>query len=338
MESWLGVELRHLMALAAVHEERSFRGAAERLGYVQSVVSQRIAQLERTVGVRLVERARGHSRVELTPAGETLMHHAEQVLSQLSAAHADLRSLERRDGLSLRVGACQSLATGLLPRALGLLEKRAPDVHVEIREALSDGELFPAVECGDLDVAFAELPLEPGTFESIELLVDPLMLLVPADSALATRRETPQLAEMAEHPMVVDPSWRMMGLVEAEFAAAGLTLEKRFRVSTNRALQALVGAGLAIAIVPRLSVNLDDPTTTAIDLTDTLPSRTLACYWHRDRRENAAISSLLEAIRGACAELTTQVPPPATPGAVTPLPLDGVRLVRSAAWRHASTR
>ena len=331
MESWLGVELRHLVALAAIHEEHSFRGAAERLGYVQSVVSQRIAQLERTVGVRLVERSRGHSRVELTPAGETLMHHTEQLLSRLSAAQADLRSLERPNGRSLRVGACQSFTTGLLPRALGLLEELAPDVRVEIREALSDGELFPAIERGDLDVAFAELPLGPGSFESIELLVDPSVLLVAADSPLATLHATPQLAELARHSMVVDPTWRMMALIEAEFATAGLTLKKRFRVSTNRALQALVGAGLGIAIVPWLAVNLDDPTTTAIDLTATLPSRTLACYWHRDRRENAAISSLLEAVQTACAELTTRMSPTATPDAVTPPPVDGVRLMRATA-------
>ena len=65
---WLGIEFRHLAALAAIAEEGSFRAAADRLGYVQSAVSQQIAYLERTLDVRLIERARVTHPVALTDA------------------------------------------------------------------------------------------------------------------------------------------------------------------------------------------------------------------------------------------------------------------------------
>jgi molybdate transport repressor ModE-like protein len=91
--NWLGVELRHLAALAAVCRTGSFRGAADELGYVQSAVSQQIARLEHVIGVRLLERMRGHGEVTLTPAGEIVLEHAENIFARLRAAQDDLGRL-----------------------------------------------------------------------------------------------------------------------------------------------------------------------------------------------------------------------------------------------------
>jgi len=221
--------------------------------------------------------------------------------AQLNAARADLRSLIENVGSpSLSVGAFGSLATRLLPRALALLAERSPSVRVETREALSDGELFSPVLDGELDAAFAELPLQAGPFESVELFVDPPVLLVPTGSPLAQRSRRPTLAEIAEHPFVVDRTWRMLSLIEAEFAAAGVKIDARFNASSNAAVQALVGAGLGVAILPRLAADPADPTTQMIGLESILPSRTLVCYWPRDRRRGAALDTFLAALDAAC--------------------------------------
>lgn len=75
-DRWLGLDLRHLIALKAIADEGSFGKAAERLGYTQSAVSQQIATLERIVGLRLVERPGGPRPVSMTEAGRTLLRHA----------------------------------------------------------------------------------------------------------------------------------------------------------------------------------------------------------------------------------------------------------------------
>src|SRR5438132_6707501 len=88
-DSWLGVELRHFLALEAVAREGSFGKAATALGYTQSAVSQQIAALERIVGQRLVERPGGPKPVSLTEAGRLLLTHADAIAARVAAAPAD---------------------------------------------------------------------------------------------------------------------------------------------------------------------------------------------------------------------------------------------------------
>src|SRR5919108_387270 len=108
---WLGVEFRHLAALVAVAREGSFRNAAEALGYVQSAVSQQVAQLEQVVGQRLFQRQRGTAPVALTPAGELLLAHAEEIMARFGAAQLDLRALDEVCPRALRVGSFESATT-----------------------------------------------------------------------------------------------------------------------------------------------------------------------------------------------------------------------------------
>src|ERR671923_1997986 len=111
---WLGVEMRHLVALRALAEERSFRAAAKRLGYTQSAVSQQIAMLERLVGQRLVERSAGGRRVSLTEAGRLLNAHAEALAARLAAAKADMDALASGQAGIVRVGTFQTVGARIL--------------------------------------------------------------------------------------------------------------------------------------------------------------------------------------------------------------------------------
>ena len=84
------LEIKHLVALQAVAGERSFGRAAERLGFTQSAISQQIAALDRVVGEPVFDRPGGPRPVELTPAGQVLLAHAEAVLRQLRQAEEEV--------------------------------------------------------------------------------------------------------------------------------------------------------------------------------------------------------------------------------------------------------
>src|SRR5579859_3115548 len=191
-DEWLGLELRHLIALKALAEEGSFGRAAQSLGYTQSAISQQIAVLERIVGQRLVERPGGPKPISLTEAGELLLTHADGITARLRAAQADLGALGAGDAGPLRVGTYQSVGARVLPTLLRSFRADWPKIDVTLVESTDDRELLGLVETGEVDLSFVVYPLPAGPFESVELLRDPYVLLVQKDSPLAQRDRPPR--------------------------------------------------------------------------------------------------------------------------------------------------
>ena len=303
---WLGIELRHLIALEAVAREGSFGRAAISLGYTQSAISQQIATLERIVGERLIERPGGPRPVSLTPAGELLLRHAEAIVARLAAAQADLTALSHGEAGTLRVGMVQSVGQHVLPELMRRFAAAWPKVEVTLTESASDAELLELVERGELDLTFADLPLTEGPFEHVELLRDPYVLLVASDSPLAARSTPPPASELARLDLIGFRNCRSTVQLES---ALRQPLRFVFRSDHNGTVQGLVGAGVGAALVPRLTVDPNDESTTAIDLGPKFPTRLIALAWHRDRYRSPAALALVQLAREVCAELEPEPVP-----------------------------
>jgi DNA-binding transcriptional LysR family regulator len=301
-DRWLGIELRHLLALEAVAREGSFGKAAVSLGYTQSAVSQQIATLERIVGQRLVERPGGPRPVSLTEAGRLLLTHAESIAARLAAAQADLNALGDGEAGTLRVGVFQSVGQRVLPEIMRRFLGAWPKVEVTLTESAADADLLGLVERGDLDLTFADLPLVDGPFESVELLRDPYVLVVSAGSELAARGAAPSLREIAELGLIGHKHCRSLIRLEAAFRRP---LRYVFRSDHNQTVQALVGAGVGVALVPGLTMDPQDESTVLLDLPK-VPPRVIALAWHRDRYRTAAARSFVETAQAVCAELGHQ--------------------------------
>ena len=302
-DHWLGVELRHFAALAAIASEGSFRGAADHLGYVQSAVSQQLAMLEKLVGARLVERSSGTGPLALTPAGEMLLHHADDVLARIKAAKADLGRLSEGQAGTVRVGVFQSVATRIIPRVLEGFAVECPDVGVTFGEWAADAPMFELIADGSLDLGFGWLPLEPGPFAHCELLQTPIALIVAADSPLARRDTPPTLAEIARLPLIGRQTCRVLARLEGHLRTVSGSLDVVFRSDLNETTQALVGKGLGVALAPRLAVDASDPSIALVDLGDSLSPISVGLFWHRDRLLTPAAQEFGEIARAVCAEL-----------------------------------
>ena len=301
-DRWLGVELRHLAALQAIAEERAFGRAARRLGYTQSAVSQQIATLERAVGERLLERPGGPRPVSLTEAGRLLLRHAEAIVARLDAARADLAALSAGEAGTLRVGTYQSIGQRIVPTLIRRFAASWPAVEVRLTETSTDQELVELIERGELDLTFADFRLWDGPFEAQDLLEDPYVLVVQAGSPLAARRRPPSLEEIAELPLIGFRQCRSTVLLESYFHGVGLRPEFVFRSDDNGTVQAMVAAGMGVAVMPRLTVNHADAATAVVELRDTVPPRRIVLVSHRDRYRSAAALSFTDLAVEVCAE------------------------------------
>lgn len=304
-DAWLGVEVRHLQALAAIAREGSFREAAESLGYVQSAISQQIVQLERLVDARLIERSRGSAAVELTPAGLLLLEHVEEILARYEQAGSELAALSAGRAGRLRVGVLPSVASRVLPQVLLRFAEQCPDIQVVPTESAADAELFDELAAGELDLAFCELPLpEGGGFGCAELLEDPLLLLVAADHPLARRGGAASPADLADLELVVYGRWRGQQTALDWLAAQGVRPRVAFSSDHNESVQTLVAAGTGVALAPYLAVDAAHPGTALVPLAGA-PARIVALAWRADdeAEPSPAARAFRVVARAVCHEL-----------------------------------
>jgi DNA-binding transcriptional LysR family regulator len=294
---WPGVEARHLAALVAVAETRSFRGAAARVGCVQSAISERVLQLERIVGARLVVRTRGRSQVRLTIEGEVLVERARNVLAVRGAVAADLRTRRVGPQASLRVGGFERAAPVLLPGTARRFSGDRPELGLELCGP-DDAEACAAeVANGAIDVAFSELPGPEGPFAFREVCADPYVLLVAAAGPLARRGRAPSGGELSTLPLVVD-SAACLRWVQGSLRGAGVNATITCHDGDGPALGELVARGLGLAVQRRLTVP-EDPRVAILPLDGMIAARRWALYWHDARRADEAVQAF---VRAAVAE------------------------------------
>src|SRR5438105_678209 len=122
----MSLNLHHLRLFAAVADRGGFTAAAESLRITQPAISKALAELERQVGVPLLDRV-GRS-VRLTEAGERLHARARELFGVERVAERELLEMRGLKRGVLRVGASTTIATYLLPAALARYGQLHPHV------------------------------------------------------------------------------------------------------------------------------------------------------------------------------------------------------------------
>jgi DNA-binding transcriptional LysR family regulator len=242
------LNLDQLQTLSLVAELGSFSAAADRLGITQPAVSLQVRQLERRLGVRLIERT--GRRAQPTAAGLELLRHAGQI--QQSVAQALEAIAPHRSGTlgRVRIGSGATACTCVLPRVLKRLRAKLPGLEVVVHTG-NTLDVLKLVEDNQLDLALVTLPAPGRALQVTPAIEDELVAVFPSNET-PPRRITAQF--LCTQPLLLYQSGHTRLAVDQWFAAHGCSARPVMQLDSVEAIKRLVGARLGWGVLPRMSV------------------------------------------------------------------------------------
>ncbi|MEV0086019.1 LysR family transcriptional regulator [Saccharopolyspora sp. NPDC050642] len=191
------MDLRRLASFLAVAEEGHFGKAAMRLFRSPASVTAHVQQLERELGVRLLDR----SPVRLTPAGERFVGHARSLLAAMDAAVADVAEAAAES--TLRIGVMSNGSAELTPAVVQAFHRACPEIRVEF-VALDFTEHVSALVRHKVDVAFVRPAPDDERVAVDVLTTERRIVVVPASWELADAPSV-RLADVLDLPFIALP-------------------------------------------------------------------------------------------------------------------------------------
>jgi len=299
------ITLRQLRYLSALAKHGHFGRAAEACSVTQPALSMQIRDLERTLGVAVVERRPGD--VMLTDVGREIARRADEVLT----ASRDLVDFARhRSGLltgRLTLGVIPSLAPYLLPRILPLLQSRFPELRLELRETQTR-QLVEDIKSGALDAAMLALPVSEPDIDTMALFEDLFLLAVPASDP---RSESVRVAaaDIDQDRLILledGHCLRDQALAFCATAARGRTANAGgtvFGASSLNTVMQMVAGGYGVTLIPQIAADVErrDERVKFLRLENPQPGRSIGLAFRRTSPRKNDFVALGEVVKESMA-------------------------------------
>ena len=242
------MNLQEFRYIAAVSSLRHFGRAAEACHVSQPTLSSQIRKLEEELGVALFERT--NKRVELTPAGERILEHANRILEEAGQIEAIAKAVRDPMRGPLRLGVIPTLAPYLMPLILHSLQTEYPGLTVELWE---DGtrRLIEMVRNHRLDAALLATVVEEPELTQLSLFDEPLMAALPPHHPLALHKTVAE-SELAGDLLVLADGHC---LSNQTLEACGRSQHDQggLQAASLETLVNLVAAGYGTTLIPALA-------------------------------------------------------------------------------------
>jgi LysR family hydrogen peroxide-inducible transcriptional activator len=265
--------------LTALAEHRHFGKAAEACAVTQPALSMQMRDLEKDLGVNLVERRPGEAI--LTEVGAEVVRRAERVL----AGARDLTDYARHSGRlltgRLRLGVIPTLAPYVLPRVLPELQRVHPELHVELRETQTRN-LTDELARGALDAALLALPVEEGDFETLALFDDPFLLAVPAaDPRSGAVRLSAR--DIEKDRLILLEEGHCLRDQALAFCAPRRDTPSGLGATSLSTVMQMVANGYGVTLLPKIALDVEgrDARVKVLRFRDPQPARRIGLAWRR---------------------------------------------------------
>ncbi len=246
------MEIKTLKSFVAVATCKNFSAAARELHLVQPAISRQMANLEEELGVRLFWR--NTREVRVTPAGESLLRDAKNILASATAAKEQARRAAQGKTGRLRIGYLGPACFTFIPDLVRTYAHRYPEVEITLREMTVQQQL-EMFEAEQLDVGFSRsLPKAyRNNLSAEDIYVDTLTAVVPKTHPLARSRSL-QLRQLEDEPFIVFSRHEAAGLFDQIISVCQEENIAPMISSQPENMQVLlteVAAGLGVSVVPR---------------------------------------------------------------------------------------
>ena len=250
-ESRIGrrLKLRDLHILSAVVQWGSMARAASHLAMTQPAVSESIANLEKALRVRLLDRSR--QGVAPTVYASALLRRGQVVFDELREGIKEIEFLANPAYGEVRIAAGDTIAASLLPMVIARLSQRHPEIVVQVVQANAERMDFRELRERKVDLALARVP---RSFDAEDLTCevlfdDPHRVVVGARSRWAGRKVS--LAQLVDEPWLFASNQVIRDLITEAFKARGLEAPRGRIVGSSILMRNhLLATGRFVTVLP----------------------------------------------------------------------------------------
>ena len=290
-------DLGALDLLVSVGQMGSISAASAVHGITQPAASMRLRHLERTLGVKLMERS--HQGTRLTPAGHATIEWAGRILQSVLAMQKGIAALRDSQASRLCLAASLTVADYLLPAWLQRLGEVAPEISVSLQMG-NTLHVADLVDSGQVELGFIEGTRPAGRFRSRDICSDRLLVVVGRGHPWA-RRRTPVTAEvLARSALIVrEPGSGTRDVLSAALTAHQCTFTPSMELGSTVAIKAAAVSGAGPAVLSRLAVEaeLHSGSLVSVPYRDLALERTIRAIWPVGRDVSEAGRKLLSVAR-----------------------------------------
>lgn len=289
----MNITLKQLRVLREVVDARNFTTAAKRLHTTQSAISASIQELERSLGIKLIDRTT--RQFALTNAGKEFLPAAIRILTDLQTSITNLSTLAALKRGTVIFGCPPAMASIILAKPIATFRQLHPGVNIVIKDnptELSVGKL----RSGELEIAIGTLATPEPDLLFKPLMSDRLIAVVHNESPLACRT-TLSWRALSEYPVICPSKETIIrdSIDHAFLQATGKLIQPISEASFWITILAMVEVGLGIAITPSYALKyMPERKLRGLRLTHPTVSRKIGVIQHKDRILSPAASAFVD--------------------------------------------